>query len=85
MFVTIAQFTYLEDGTGTMHLQFLVLAFQIPHEIFNHALSANGKSITLLKSIENLFYFRQSYYVRYNIWYDVIYGTVWYDIWYCVV
>jgi hypothetical protein len=55
MFVTIAQFTYLEDGTGTMHLQFLVLAFQIPHEIFNHAFSTNGKSITLLESIENLF------------------------------
>jgi hypothetical protein len=48
-------FTHLEDGTGTMHLQFLILTFQIPHEVFNHALSSNGKSITWLKNMENLY------------------------------
>ena len=47
---------YLEDRACAVHLEFLVLALQVRHQVLNHPLGPDGKSVTaLLEPITGLY------------------------------
>lgn len=39
---------HLEDGTGTVHLQLVVITVEVFHQVLDHALSLDGNSVTSL-------------------------------------
>lgn len=39
---------YLKDSAGAVHLELLVVAAEVLHQIFNHALSLYSNSVALL-------------------------------------